>query len=267
MIDSVRSSRVRWLAAVLLVLAAPLPAQEPRCASYLEEIGATAGTGDAAYRLRGVKGDEELRCEGIFQIETSGRQLTVVSFTRGPITYTLDPRLTLDVMASPDVRNGSGPIAIRALPQAEGKNYQMDAIIPAAGRLVWPAGEILEPQGIQADQLGIYGTTRKDNQTVFIPLTVRIRGELPRSAASPQVLLAIRYFYPLSRLGWKAGRVDGTGECVSQDRYNWLLNLAGRKPIPIDLSTAKGDCVALRLERTNATSEPEMLRVALPQSR
>jgi hypothetical protein len=255
---------------MLIALAAPLPAQEPRCADYLEEIGATAGTGEDAYSLRGVNGNEELRCEGVFKVKTSGgpTQLTVVSFTRGPITYTLDTQLILEVMATPDVRSGSDPIAIRALPKAEGKNYQLDAIIPAAGRLVWPAGEVLESQGIGADQLGVYGTTRKGDQTVFIPLTIAIRGERPRPAANPPVLLAVRHPYTLSRLGWRVGRIDGAGECVSLHDYTWKLHPTGRKPIAIDLTGAHGDCVQFRLQRSpKATSKPAMLRVALPPSR
>jgi hypothetical protein len=245
--------------------AAALRAQPPQCDAYLKEIGATAGAGDDAYRFRGA-GSEDFRCEGTFKIETSGgpTELTVVSFTRGPIAYALDPQLVLEVTASPETRKGAGSIAVRALPQEEGKNYQMDAVLPASGRLVWPAGEILEPHGIRAEQIGLYGAIRKGDQTTFVPLSVGVRGK--NGPESSQILLAVRYPYTLSKLEWRAGQIDDVGECVSPDGYTRQLHRTGRKPIAIDLSGVKGDCLELRLQRgTQTTSERAVLRVALPQ--
>lgn len=238
--------------------------QRTRCQDYLKDMRAVAAK-ENGYGPQKIFGDETFRCEGIYSIGTSGEpvDLAVVSLTVGPIAYQLSPTLTLEVAVAPRVRT-AGPVRIRALPQREGKNYQMDAAIPATGRLTWPAGIILNSYGIAGTQLGVYGVAEQDGSEIFVPLIV----SSPNAPApvQPPTLLAVRYPYTLSRLGWKVGRMDGAGECVTTARFQWILNNEGRIPIQINLTGMEGDCLAFRLQRTSgATSTPAMLRIALPQ--
>ena len=252
---------------ITLLAASTAQGQRARCQKYLDEMHAVAAR-DNGYGPQKIAGDEEFRCEGLFTISTSGEtiELAVVSLTAGPLSYQLTPSLTLDVAVAPDVR-ASSQIRIRALPQKEGKNYQMDAAIRSGGRLTWPAGAILSSYGIDSSQLGVYGVAQQNGADIFVPLSVTVRGSAAPAPPQP-LLLTVRYPYTLSRLGWKAGRIDVGGECVSTGTFEWIYNSEGRVPIPIKLANAEGDCLSFRLQRTSgSTSIPATIRIALPGKR
>lgn len=275
-----RSASLRFLSAVLMglglvlcLMPAPLVAQL-RCEEYLHEIKANAIRGENGYKQRGGGGEDDRRCEGLFDIATAGRtpELAVVSLTLGSISFDLKRSLKLAIAVPPWARRPADEIALRVLPLAEGKNYQLDAVVPTSGVFVWPAGTLLEPYGLRAPLLGAYAVKHAQGHPIFIPVSVREGGaQAPWAEPVPQktqpLSLLVRYPYTLARLGWRSGTLDGAGECVTDQPFKNLAGpLQGRAPILIDLSNATGNCLAFRIKRSGegATSELVVIRLMLP---
>lgn len=247
------------------------------CAAILSTMKATAPATDDGYHQRGGGANDDIRCEGVFDIATSGRfpELAIVSFTIGKVSFAQRKSLILLASVAPWAVAQSDGVMLRVAPLSEGKNYQLDAVVPKSGALVWPAGSLLEAYGLSSNMLGAYAVRHDKTGPVFMP--VALVGDPLGSAkkdAVPQqskeaLMLAVRYPYTLATLGWRVGAMSSSGDCMSSNSFTQIDGpLQGRVSIPISLPEAVGNCLEFRLRRpgARATAERVVVRVALPTS-
>lgn len=247
------------------------------CAAIMSTMKAITPATDDGYRQRGGGANDDIRCEGVFDIATSGRlpELAIVSFTIDKISFAQRKSLILRASVVPWAVTQSDGVMLRVAPLSEGKNYQLDAVFPKSGALVWPAGSLLEAYGLSSNMLGAYAVRHDKTGPVFMPVALLEDplGSAKKDAVPQQsketLMLAVRYPYTLATLGWRIGTVSSSGDCVSSNPFTQIDGpLQGRVSIPIILPGAFGNCLEFRLHRpgTKATAERVVVRVALPMS-
>src|SRR5438552_2408575 len=94
------------------------------------------------------------RCEGVYISLVGGNDVEIVSFFSGSLAYKIANPTVLNVnlaIKSPS----SSPIHLRSV-QIDGTiYYQLDGEISAGSPFIWPLGDVVQPIGISAEDLGL----------------------------------------------------------------------------------------------------------------
>lgn len=168
---------------------------QPPCEQKILDLADSNTTG---YQPR-----SDSMCEGVYTAPRKGEpSLEMVLLTQGLPKYNLgeDRFLFVDIPGLNELKDL--PIRLQAVGREEGVHYRMDAYLPAQGAFVWPLGTVLEKEGIEDFQLGVYGWIESENRRVFLPLSIKTQQSASR--ALDQIHLIVRT--PL-RLDWMAWRV------------------------------------------------------------
>ena len=172
--------------ALLLLASAAAPAMAGPCEQGLAPIPGSDG-----YRERGAGA----RCEGLFVSPVSGAALEVVSFTDAPLRYDLGPSATLAISLTGPTP-GNATVHVRAIGIPDGLFYRLDADLAPGQTLAWPVGEVLIPDRIPPEQVGVLALLRDaSGRTVYLPVHAAQPGS--RSTGGG-LLLVLR---PLAELG------------------------------------------------------------------
>lgn len=111
------------------------------------------------------------RCEGLYESPVSS-SLTVVAVVRGNVNYRLERNRTIVVKAAEHQRYADFETHIRSVGRYAGTYYRMDCIIAPGDSLLWPVGEVLEPNGLGANKIGVYGWIDAPEGRLFVPVRV-----------------------------------------------------------------------------------------------
>jgi hypothetical protein len=134
----------------------------------------TSAKGKYGYQPRTKQGVN--RCEGFYISTISAKSLEMVSLLKGPAKFSLQDNTIIDV--SSDVSNlVTGDIHIRAVAKPVRTYYRMDATLQQGELLEWPAGEVLVPNKLSLEKLGILGWIESEEHKIFVPLKVKQKGE------------------------------------------------------------------------------------------
>jgi len=101
-------------------------------------------------------GARDGRCEGMYVSPVSGEEIGIVSVTHGRIAYELSPgarvRVSIRDTVLPVVKS---PIRVRARGRYSGTYYRMDALLDDALQVDWPVDDVLRPEGLSSELLGV----------------------------------------------------------------------------------------------------------------
>lgn len=151
-----------------------LLAQKP----FDEEVRKNALTSDDGYRRR--TNDE--RYEGLYSLNVGAPLLGVVAVTHGPVNYALATaeRLTIQVPALKDHK----AVGVSGTSFGLKKNYRIDAIIKAGDKKVIPVKEVLSPNYIYKQNLGIFGYLGDPQApSLYVPVRASARPEADAAQA------------------------------------------------------------------------------------
>jgi hypothetical protein len=113
------------------------------------------------------------RCEGLFFSPVSGSAIELVSLTRGPFRYDLKQQPNLSLKLAAPSADAARPSHIRAVGIPLGLYYRMDADILANQTVTWPVKEVLAPNRLTSDQIGIFAFQRDQlGRLIFYPIDV-----------------------------------------------------------------------------------------------
>ncbi len=202
---------------------------------------------DGGYRWRGY------RCEGLYISRVGARSLEIVSLLRGKLRFDLQPNVQIEVSV-PNVANlAQGPIRVRAVSLPLKTYYRMDAVLPAARRMLWPVKDVLLPSHLYANMIGVFGWVGTEANKTFIPLQVVQQGEPQRQGG---VELMVRSPVDIETLKWRSST---QGEHLAAPP-RWLDAVTTPVPAgrPVAISLPEGAPAVLHIEVTAKEQNEEV---------
>jgi hypothetical protein len=148
------------------------------------------------------------RCEGLYSAPVAGEGLEVLSFleVRSPFDRQTDRIL---LVTAPDVHGlGAERVAVvaRALPLRV--YYRMDAVLPSAGSIQWPVGEVVLPSGLDPAKIGLIGTVQSRDGNIYVPLQLSSPGKgVTQGAVQP--VMTFRTPVDLESFQWRVYEPGG----------------------------------------------------------
>ena len=139
-------------------------------------------SGRPAYQARGN------RCEGFYLEGYGAQSIELVSLTLGPIVFPLQTGLTLSVSAP----GSSGSLHIRAVPKPPRMAYRMDAVLDPGAVLTWPVNDVLLPENISANRIGVFAWKESGQTKTYVPVRVSQTRSNAAGATGTPALLTIR---------------------------------------------------------------------------
>jgi hypothetical protein len=239
-----------WLICVALLTPQTAASQQVECTGVRPLPGSAS-----QYKARGN------RCEGLYETDVGGLSIDLVSFTLRPIDFDLRTTTQLEVSA-PGEQNRV--IHIRAVAKPPRTYYRMDATINAGAVLTWPVSEVLLPERLTADRVGILGWKDGDGSEVFVPLLVVARGAAPKSG---QPTVWIRPSFDTQTVKWRSSMSSGR-TCA---RFGEWKDAAGAvsagDSLSISLAEPRGStCVEIAASSTASNDWATLkFRVDLPR--
>ncbi len=176
------------LIALGFVYSSSLAAQTARCDSLRTEPGSPLH-----YKNRNN------RCEGMYVADIATKVIELVSFTQGDLSYDLKPGVKLLVSAA----DHSSPLNIRAVAKPPGTYYRMDAVLGAGSTLTWPVDDVLLPEGLSSERIGVFGWKGNRNEKTFVPVQVTVQGSRESHPLHPDVFLSIRPSFDAELVRWR----------------------------------------------------------------
>jgi len=141
-------------------LSTPGKTQNIRCDPTLKPIDGSFG-----YMKR------DNRCEGFYKLPTAGGGLDIVSVLRGKLSYSLHPAAALEIRTAATL-NENENVTVRGVSANTDGHYRMDAVISPGKALVLPLGDVIVPNKMKANEIGLFGWIGLEENKTFVPLTV-----------------------------------------------------------------------------------------------
>jgi len=192
----------------------------------------------SAYKNRGN------RCEGLYVADVSSKSIDIISFTSGSISYDLNSKLPLKVA----VLSKSSPVNVRAVAVTPKTYYRMDTFVLAGATLIWPVTDVLLPENLTDNRIGIFGWVGTESAKIFVPVRVVSGSSAPAVPSSDHVVLLAQTSFDADSIKWRWARTQGSG-CLAFG--NWedaiLHPIMASSPVKIDFKKVSSgvDCVEL----------------------
>jgi hypothetical protein len=149
-------------------------AQELKCDALRPPLSSRS-----AYRNRGN------RCEGLYVADVGSRSIDFISYTVGSVRYDLNFKSPLKV----SVLGKSPSVNVRAVAVTPKTYYRMDTFVKHGVALVWPVMDVLLPEHLTDNRIGIIGWTGAESTKVFVPVKVTTEGATAATPAMDHVTL------------------------------------------------------------------------------
>jgi len=230
------TGRIRIYRSLILILIILISCESAysgvRCASDIVPVE----TPGVAYGPRGN------RCEGFYHSKVAAGSIDVVGVVQGAFQFKLDPKEVLEV-SSPIIRDEM--IHVRAVGIPVKTYYRMDAELRPGQKLIWPVADVILPQKLSPNKIGVFGWTEKQDKTFYVP--VRAISALYAGVSDETIHLFLRTSADVENVKWRVS--DFVKDRCSPPSKKWYDT--GRKhyragqPIHISLPStrAEGLCV------------------------
>lgn len=219
---------------------------------------------DGLAPLRGSKSgyqDRGNRCEGLYVSKVGSRSLAAMSFTLGRVRFDLAPSAAIEVTAPGQTQ----PVNVRALAIPLKTYYRMDAPLAPGATLRWPLKDVLVPEGLTDNRVGVFGWRGAEDNRTLVPLRVTSAGA---SSASQAPLLIIQASFDAQKAKWRWGAARGE-QCSALSAWQDAIQrpVSAGWPIAIDLSAlpAGTQCFEAAAQSDTSTAWSVLkLRVDIP---
>jgi hypothetical protein len=211
---------------------------------------------DAQYKERGN------RCEGLYVADVGVPSLELVSFQLGGIAYQLYGGEHLRVTAPGQKQS----VHVRAVAVPARTYYRMDATIEAGATLDWPVSDVLLPQNLGPERIGVFAWKGSENAMIFVP--VRIQGGGAAAANQKAVaILTMRPSFDVARIMWRSAVVAGERCSTFGDWQNLATSqVLAQQPVRLKLGSLTGQhCVEVAAQAGSSNDwSTVQVRVELP---
>lgn len=203
--------------------------------------------------------DRGNRCEGFYVADVGVRTLELVSFQQGSMAYRLKPGEQLQVSAP----GQTASVNVRAVALPARTYYRMDAVLDPGVTLSWPVADVLLPENLSADRIGVFAWKGSEDAKIFVP--VRVKG----SSAAPQragAVLTVRPSFDVERLKWRSAPINGD-RCSAFGQWQDLSTnqVLSQQPVRLSLSLKGKHCIEVAAEAESSNDWSTMqVRVEIP---
>lgn len=199
-----------------------MDAQELRCDAAVRPLAGSP----FSYQNRGN------RCEGLYVADVGSRSVDVISFTFGRVTYDVRSKLPLRVSVS----SKAPTVNVRAVAIPPKTYYRMDTLLRPGVTLVWPTTDVLLPENLTDNRIGIFGWTGTEDAKTFVPVRVVMAGS-PAAAPGPvPTLLSIQPSFDAEAIKWRWAPAQGPG-CMAFGKWQDAITqpVTANFPVRINL--------------------------------
>jgi hypothetical protein len=180
------------------------------------------------------------RCEGLYSAPVAGEGLEVLAFVASRSAFDRQTDRTL-IITAPDVHVlGAQRVAVlaRALPLRV--YYRMDAVLPSAGSMQWPVGDVVLPAGLDPAKIGLIGTVQSRDGNVYVPLQLSSSSKnASQDATQPTIIF--RTPVDLESFQWRL--YEPGGAAASWSKYGHAVHAGD--PITVTLDAPAGKIMTL----------------------
>ncbi len=233
--------------AILLGLATVFLAGTPSGAQQYAEAPCDAlrpVTNAMGYRVR----EANVRCEGLYESVVRAIDLELVGVMAGaPLDFSQSPVEVVgpDIVDMPSQLIGQ-TIQVRAVALPLKTYYRMDGVLDDNSRLLWPIDEVIQPAGLGAGDLALYGWVGTELDKTFVPVRAAAGGA--DNAGTGVVKLMLRVSSHAEKVYWKTAE-NGV-------ETDWALAVEGPvgsgQTIAVDLPQGSPSLV-----RVDVTAKPK----------
>ena len=201
------------------------------------------------------------RCEGLYVANVGAKSLELVSLTQGPLAYELKPGVVLRV----SVPFATGRVHVRAVSKIPRTYYQMDALLQEGFSLDWPVNDVLLPEKLDSDRIGVFAWVGEDDNKTILPVHVTVVGAQPFKPK--KTYLSVRPTFDVEKIEWRFAPMNA-GHCLVFGSWKHALRdqALGGQPVDIALDGLAGHVcleVAAEAESSNDwTTLPLRLELA-----
>jgi hypothetical protein len=155
--------------------------------------------------LRPVQGSESQykdrgnRCEGLYIADIGVPNIEILSLTTGEISYSLAIGEQI-LVSAPGV---PGTVHVRAVAKPPRTYYQMDALLASGATLKWPVEDVLLPEKIGANRIGVYAFRTESNHRIFVPVRIVANSVGQTRRSEVQTILVIRPSFDADSIKWR----------------------------------------------------------------
>lgn len=209
------------------------------------------------------------RCEGFYNANVSGFTIQVVSLTRGEISYASNSNERLQIAAEPLANFQT--IAVRGVNFSMNRNYRLDLNLEKGAVAEIPVKEVLQPNKISSQNLGLFGFVEKSGHRYYVPV-------IPMSALSKKVKVKDRLILQLissvdvKSVTWRYA-VAENDRCGRYSKVIAFPNDTYPRNFPIglelpDISLQATDevslCIQINMQSTSGQEFNENIRLLVP---
>jgi len=230
-----------------------LNAQELKCDSVHP-----LPSSSSAYKNRGN------RCEGLYVADVGSRSIDIISFTVGSVRYDLNSRSALKVSTL-----GSSPsVNVRAVAITPKTYYRMDTFLQHGTPLIWPVKDVLLPEHLTDNRIGIFGWTGAESSKIFVPVKVATEPAPSPSLINDHVVLLAQTSFEADSIKWRWARTQGAG-CFTFGKWQDAISnpIMANSPVKIDFNNVSSgiDCVEVVARSQDSNSWVTLkIRVEIP---
>ena len=199
---------------------------------------------DSSYQYK----DRGNRCEGFYVADVGANDLELVSFELGIIPAQLKTGEVLKV----SVPGQSQAVHVRAVAIPTRTYYRMDALLQPGATLTWPVDDVLLPEHLNPQRLGVFAWKGDAANKIFVP--VRLESSAAAASQAAVAFLTVRPSFDVVKIKWRSAPIveqrcgAATGAWRDPSNLSNSQVLAGQ-PVKLSLAGLKGEyCISVRAE-------------------
>lgn len=229
------------------------------CALWCQGIKCDAlhPSADSSYQYK----DRGNRCEGFYVADVGANTLELVSFQLGSLAAQPKPGEILRV----SVPGQNQAVHVRAVAIPTRTYYRMDALLQPGATLNWPVNDVLLPEHLNPERLGVFAWKGDEASKIFMPVRIESSASAARQPAT--AFLTVRPSFDVEKIKWRSAPVVGQ-KCAAAGAWRDLASnqVSAGQPVKLSLAGLKGEyciSVAAEVESSNDWS-PIDVRVEIP---
>jgi hypothetical protein len=200
----------------------------------------------------------------LYVADVGSHSIDIISLTFGEIRYDLNSKPTLRL----SVLGKSPSVNVRAVAITPKTYYRMDTFLQRGATLFWPVTDVLLPEHLTDNRIGIFGWTGTESSKVFVPVRVVSERATPPAPANVHVTLLAQASFDADSIKWRWAHTQGTGCLAFGNWEDAIWNpIMANSPVKIDFSKLSSgvDCVELVARSQNSNNWVTLkIRVEIP---
>ena len=211
------------------------------------------------------------RCEGFYNANVSGFTIQIVSLTQGVVSYALNSNEKLRLTTEP--LNNFESVSVRGVNFSPNRNYRLDLNLEGGSVADIPIKDVLQPNGISPQHLGVFGFVEKSGYRYYVPVVpmsllsgkVKDKDKLNLLLISSVDVKSVTWRYAVA----ENGRCGKYSEVISLPNSAYPRNLPIGLEVPTIFSETPNEvilCVQINILAANGIEFNENIQLLIPKS-